>query len=49
MVGAVETGIFRSTGRRYEVHWMQVFRFRDGRIFYFREFCDSASLIEAAR
>ena len=49
MVGAVEAGTYRATGKRYELHWMQAYHFRDGLVSYLREFCDSASLIEASK
>ena len=40
-----ESGKFRPTGRKYEVHWMHQYRFRDGKLTYIRELFDSASVL----
>jgi ketosteroid isomerase-like protein len=47
MVLARETGRFKPTGRTYEVHWVQVFTFRGGKVVKFREYADTAAMLQA--
>ena len=47
VVVARERGRYLPTGRWYDVHWVQVFRFRDGRLAHVREIIDNASLLTA--
>jgi uncharacterized protein len=42
-----ETGLYKPTGAPYEVEWVQVFTFRDGRLVKFREYCDSQPFVAA--
>ncbi len=49
VIVARERGRFRTTGRAYDVHWVQLFTFRDGKVARFREICDSGALLGAAR
>ena len=42
-----DRGVFRPTGRAYDLHWVQVFGFRDSRVARIREIADSASILEA--
>ena len=44
-----ERGRLRATGREYDLPWMHLYTFRDGRIVRIYGFCDSHSMIEAAR
>lgn len=46
---ARERGRLRATGREYDVLFTHLFTFRDGRIARIFGFCDSASMLEAAR
>lgn len=46
VVGAC-TATVRSTGRSYEADWVHIFTMRDGKIATFREFPDSASVMQA--
>lgn len=34
-------------GRQNQVHWMQIFAFRDGKVAQFRQICESAALRNA--
>lgn len=43
-----EQGRYRPTGRAYDVHWVQLFTFRQGKLKQFREIVDSAPLVAAA-
>jgi ketosteroid isomerase-like protein len=43
---AREQGRYRPTGRAYDLHWVQVFTFRDGKLSRMREFFDSAVMLE---
>jgi hypothetical protein len=47
VVIARERGRWKPTGRTYDVHWIQVFTFRDGKLARVREFVDSAAFLEA--
>jgi ketosteroid isomerase-like protein len=49
VVVARERGRLRATGREYDLHWVQLFTFRDGKVVRIREIFDSASLLEALR
>ena len=49
VVIARERGRFRATGRAYDVHFVQVFTFRDGKVRHFREIFDSVPLLDATR
>jgi ketosteroid isomerase-like protein len=49
VVVARERGTYVPTGRGYDLHWVQLFQFRDGRMARVREFADSAALLAAAR
>jgi ketosteroid isomerase-like protein len=42
-----ETSLVRSTGRRYEMDWVHVFRVSDGRIHSMREYNDTARMLAA--
>jgi ketosteroid isomerase-like protein len=44
-----EAGRFRPTGRDYELHWVQLFTFRDGQLARFRELADTAAFLDAVR
>jgi uncharacterized protein len=46
VVVAFERGRFRQSGRPYEVHWVQIFTFREGKLVRFREISDTAAMIE---
>jgi len=46
---AREQGVFRATGKRYDIHWAQWFTFRDGKIIRFRGLLDSAAMLDAVR
>jgi ketosteroid isomerase-like protein len=46
---AREQGRFRATGRAYDIHFVQVFTFRDGKVAQFRQIFDSAPLLDATR
>ena len=45
---AREQGRFRATGRPYDVHFVQVFTFRNGKVAHFREIFDSAPMLDSA-
>ncbi|MDB5312484.1 MAG: SnoaL-like domain protein [Gemmataceae bacterium] len=47
VVVARERGRGVPTGRTYDVHWVQVFRFRDGELVHVREVADTGSLLAA--
>jgi ketosteroid isomerase-like protein len=49
VVVAHEKGRFRPTGRDYELHWMQIYSFKDGKIARIRELLDSGALVAAAQ
>jgi len=40
VVLARETGRFLPTGKTYDLHWVQYFHFKDGKIAHFREYMD---------
>ncbi len=42
-----EQGRFKPTGRPYEIHWVQIFTFRDGKVVRFRELADTAVFLDA--
>jgi ketosteroid isomerase-like protein len=42
-----EQGRFRATGLEYILHWIYIYRFKDGKIISVRELLDSAALVEA--
>jgi ketosteroid isomerase-like protein len=44
-----ERGRWRATGEPYEIHWVQEFTFRDGKLARIREFFDTAGLLAAVR
>lgn len=44
IVIARERGRFRPAGRPYELHWVQLFVFRDGKVIRIREIVDGHSL-----
>jgi ketosteroid isomerase-like protein len=44
-----ERGRFLPTGRGYDVTFVQMFQFRDGKVFRIREICDHTSLALAAQ
>jgi ketosteroid isomerase-like protein len=44
-----EKGRFRPTGRDYELHWVQFFTFRDGKLARFRELADTAAFLDAVK
>jgi uncharacterized protein len=44
-----EQGRFRPTGREYTLHWVYIYKFKDGKIVSVRELLDSAALLEAMR
>jgi ketosteroid isomerase-like protein len=46
---AREQGRYRPTGRAYDLHWVQLFTFRDGKVSRVREFFDSAAMVETVR
>lgn len=37
----------KGTGRDYELDWVHVFRLRDGQVSEFREYTDTATIVEA--
>jgi uncharacterized protein len=39
-----ETGRYRPTGQRYDMHWVQLFTLRDGRIARFRQVTDTSPI-----
>ena len=46
VVEAREHGRFRETGRPYEVHWVQIYTFRDGHVARFRQICDHSCMTD---
>jgi ketosteroid isomerase-like protein len=44
-----ESGRIRDTGRAYDIHWVQILTFRDGKVVKFREVFDSAPILAAMR
>ncbi len=38
----------RATGRAYEADWVHVWTVRDGKVTHFREYTDTAAIVEAA-
>jgi uncharacterized protein len=48
IVFARERGRLVATGLPYDIHWVQLFQFRDGKLARFREICDHTSLLTAA-
>jgi uncharacterized protein len=46
---AREKGRIRATGREYEMPWLHLFTFQDGKIARIYSFCDSLSMVEASR
>jgi ketosteroid isomerase-like protein len=46
---ARETGRVRATGRPYELPWLHLFTFRNGRVTRIYGFCDSHGLMQALR
>jgi ketosteroid isomerase-like protein len=49
VVTAKERGRIKATGRTYEVHWVQYFTFRNGKVVRFRELFDSGAMLDAVR
>jgi ketosteroid isomerase-like protein len=49
VVHGQETGRVRDTGRAYDIHWVQILTFRDGKVVRFREVFDSAPILAAMR
>jgi uncharacterized protein len=49
VIFARETGCYRATGKCYDIHWVQLYTFRDGRIIRFRGLFDTAAMLLAAR
>jgi ketosteroid isomerase-like protein len=47
VVFARERGRFLQTGLPYDIHWVQLFQYRDGKLTRFREICDHTSLLTA--
>jgi ketosteroid isomerase-like protein len=47
VVQAREEGRYRATGRSYQIHWVQIFTFRQGKLQQFREIFDSAPMVAA--
>jgi ketosteroid isomerase-like protein len=45
---ARETGRYRATGKSYDIHWVQLYTFRDGRVARFRGLFDTAAMLQAA-
>ncbi len=43
---ARERGRYRATGKAYEIHFVQFFTFRGGKVIRFRELADSAAFLE---
>ena len=44
-----EKGEAKPTGRKYEFDWIHVFTLRDGKIVQYRDYYDTAALVEAFR
>src|SRR5687767_7372998 len=44
-----EKGRFRPTGRKYELHWMHQYTFKQGKIVRMRELLDSAALLDVIK
>jgi len=49
VVFARERGRYVVTGLPYDVHWVHLFQFRDGKVARFREICDHTGLVDAAK
>lgn len=49
VVSARERGRFRPTGRTYDIHWVQFFTIKNGRITRIFQVFDSAPLVEAVQ
>jgi ketosteroid isomerase-like protein len=47
VVTARERGRYRATGRSYDLHWVQLFTFRQGKVVRVREVFDSAAMLAA--
>jgi ketosteroid isomerase-like protein len=47
VIFARERGRFIATGSPYDLHWVQLFQLRDGKIVRFREICDHTTLLQA--
>ena len=47
VVVARERGRLRATGREYDLHWVQLFTYRDGKVVRMREIFDSAAMRKA--
>ncbi len=47
IIVAREQGRIRSTGRKYDMHWVQMFTLRDGQVTRFRQIFDSAVMVGA--
>jgi hypothetical protein len=47
VVFARERGRLVATGLPYDMHWVQLFQFREGKVARFREICDHSSLLSA--
>ncbi len=45
VIVAQETGLFKPTGKRYNLHLVQIFTFRGDKTVHFREIADVATLI----
>jgi ketosteroid isomerase-like protein len=48
VVFAQERGRFVATGLPYDLHWVHLFQFRDGKVARFREICDHTGLLDSA-
>lgn len=46
---AREQGRFVTTGREYDFHWVQVYRFEKDKLIHIRELADSTAFMEAAK
>jgi ketosteroid isomerase-like protein len=44
-----ERGMGKKTGKPIEGHWAHVFKFKDGLVTAFREYCNSAAFADAMR
>jgi len=47
IIVAREQGRIRSTGRKYDMHWVQMFTLRNGQVVRFRQIFDSAVMVGA--
>ena len=43
----VSTGQVKASGKTFRNEWVHVCRYRDGRLVYFRDYSDTAALVEA--